>query len=336
VPCWLRAAACDDISVHASLSGGSTSNLLLLAHSPCILGSESKCFTREVLCWLLLSNTSYCSFSLQTHPFCSRCGKETVPTEGGSRRRCIGRQPHKLYPRTDPVVGGNAQQQQQQQQQQSRSHASFSAICATCVGRQSHKLYPRTDSVNGAMHSSSSSRIHMYSFPAFYATMCRQAASQAARKLWVALRSRSGRSSSTCLSPPFLLVPLSVCMHSGVVLVVQHRFSGGWQCTAAAAGMLCQLHFFTPPSSPSRETHHGMASQFSLHTANTIRLPLTLKTQSTTPFTSAPTLYLRICNPHGFMLVESPDGHLLAKRFSDLECIVLVLYLRCDVLVPFR
>ncbi|WIA10138.1 hypothetical protein OEZ85_010345 [Tetradesmus obliquus] len=40
----------------------------------------------------------------QTHPFCSRCGQETVPTEGGSRRRCIGRQPHKLYPRTDPVV----------------------------------------------------------------------------------------------------------------------------------------------------------------------------------------------------------------------------------------
>jgi NADH pyrophosphatase NudC (nudix superfamily) len=46
---------------------------------------------------------------LQTHPFCSRCGKETIPTEGGSRRRCIGRQPHKLYPRTDPVVGPLAQ-----------------------------------------------------------------------------------------------------------------------------------------------------------------------------------------------------------------------------------
>lgn len=58
--------------------------------------------------------------SLQTHPFCSRCGQETVPTEGGSRRRCIGRQPHKLYPRTDPVVrcalqrGSRADAQQQQ------------------------------------------------------------------------------------------------------------------------------------------------------------------------------------------------------------------------------
>lgn len=29
----------------------------------------------------------------------------TVPTEGGARRRCTNRPQHKLYPRTDPVVG---------------------------------------------------------------------------------------------------------------------------------------------------------------------------------------------------------------------------------------
>jgi NADH pyrophosphatase NudC (nudix superfamily) len=41
---------------------------------------------------------------LQTHTFCPRCGMETVPTEGGARRRCLNRPQHKQYPRTDPVV----------------------------------------------------------------------------------------------------------------------------------------------------------------------------------------------------------------------------------------
>eukprot|EP00878_Enallax_costatus_P025079 GHUV01026800.1.p1 GENE.GHUV01026800.1~~GHUV01026800.1.p1 ORF type:complete len:293 (+),score=63.59 GHUV01026800.1:344-1222(+) len=41
----------------------------------------------------------------QTHMFCNRCGNRTVPTEGGSRRRCTNNgTTHKLYPRTDPVV----------------------------------------------------------------------------------------------------------------------------------------------------------------------------------------------------------------------------------------
>jgi NADH pyrophosphatase NudC (nudix superfamily) len=30
---------------------------------------------------------------------------DTLPTEGGTKRRCTNRQPHKQYPRTDPVVG---------------------------------------------------------------------------------------------------------------------------------------------------------------------------------------------------------------------------------------
>ncbi|KAF8069510.1 NUDT19 [Scenedesmus sp. PABB004] len=40
----------------------------------------------------------------QMHLFCPRCGSETLPSEGGARRRCTAKQQHKLYPRTDPVV----------------------------------------------------------------------------------------------------------------------------------------------------------------------------------------------------------------------------------------
>ncbi|GBF95754.1 NADH pyrophosphatase [Raphidocelis subcapitata] len=40
----------------------------------------------------------------QTHGFCQRCGAATLPVEAGTRRRCVGPSPHKLYPRTDPVV----------------------------------------------------------------------------------------------------------------------------------------------------------------------------------------------------------------------------------------
>jgi hypothetical protein len=40
----------------------------------------------------------------QTHLFCPRCGARTIPTESGSRRRCLGTGPgtalHKQYPRT--------------------------------------------------------------------------------------------------------------------------------------------------------------------------------------------------------------------------------------------
>jgi NADH pyrophosphatase NudC (nudix superfamily) len=40
----------------------------------------------------------------QAHGFCHRCGAATLPVEAGTRRRCVGGSPHKLYPRTDPVV----------------------------------------------------------------------------------------------------------------------------------------------------------------------------------------------------------------------------------------
>lgn len=42
---------------------------------------------------------------LQMNAFCGRCGAATAAIEAGAKRQCVAEPRHRVYPRTDPVVG---------------------------------------------------------------------------------------------------------------------------------------------------------------------------------------------------------------------------------------